>query len=225
VALILSIESSADFGSVALHHSGKLISKVELSEERQHATNLAPSIDTLLKQTNTSLKSIDAVAVSKGPGSYTGLRIGVSMAKGICYSLKKEIIGINTLDVIAVNARQFAQQDDLLCPMIDARRMEVYCKLLDVNLNEIIPTTSVIIEDQLFADKLDNTRILFFGDGSEKCHKYFNSKNAVFIKNISQNAEALGQLAYKKFLNQDFESLNEFEPFYLKEFFYRNPVA
>jgi tRNA threonylcarbamoyladenosine biosynthesis protein TsaB len=224
MALILSIESSGDLGSVAIHQSGKLIREIELEESRQHASNLAPAIESLIQQAKIELQNIDAVAVSKGPGSYTGLRIGASLAKGISYALSKKIIGVDTLDVIAYNAKKYALKDDLLCPMIDARRMEVYCKLLDNDFNEQFPTTAVIVEGLLFADFLKQKRVLFFGNGVEKCKKYLNNHtNVLFAENIMQDANALGQLAYKKFINNQFEDVSGFEPFYLKEFFIRNP--
>ena len=222
MALILSIESSSDIGSVAIHSSGERLVMVTLSEPRQHATKLAPVIESLVNEANIKLDELDAVAISMGPGSFTGLRIGVSIAKGICYALSKPLIAVDTLDVIAFNGKQLAKADELLCPMIDARRMEVYCKLLDNNLSEVIPTQAIVLEEGLLMDKLDRQKIHFFGDGSNKFKSMTPHPNASFTNGVIPDAEALGKLAYNKFLKTEFENLNSFEPFYLKDFFIRN---
>ncbi|HMQ00652.1 MAG TPA: tRNA (adenosine(37)-N6)-threonylcarbamoyltransferase complex dimerization subunit type 1 TsaB, partial [Cyclobacteriaceae bacterium] len=196
MALILSIESSLDVGSVALHNQGTLIDITHLGEPRQHASSLAPEIKKLLLKQNIKFDQLDAFAVAMGPGSYTGLRIGVSITKALCYALSKPLIAINTLDIMAFAAINQYNEKILYCPLIDARRMEVYFKLVDFELAEIIPTTAQVIDADFLADVLTNREVYFFGDGSSKVRKVVQNNKAKYADNIMPDADSLGELAY-----------------------------
>lgn len=213
---ILCLETSTRACSVALAQNGKLLAlKESLDEKYSHAENLTVFIDDVCKQSKISLKEIDAVAISKGPGSFTGLRIGVSTAKGLCYALNKPLIAINSLESMAVGC---ISPQVLACPMIDAKRMEVYCAVYDDKLNEIKKTSAEIIDERSFADLLKGHKILFFGDGAEKCKTQIKSQNAVFIDGINPSAQFMIPIAGKYFIEKRFEDMAYFEPFYLKDF-------
>jgi tRNA threonylcarbamoyladenosine biosynthesis protein TsaB len=168
---------------------------------------------------------LNAVAVSKGPGSYTGLRIGVSTAKGICYAGNIPLIAIGTLEAmakhIALNRKQFGIRDDkptLFCPMIDARRMEVFSMLLDEKGTVLSPITADIIDDSFLSNELSDRQVVFFGNGSEKCEKVIKSPNALFLANIKASARHMTELVWEAYNNNQFEDVAYFEPFYLKDF-------
>jgi tRNA threonylcarbamoyladenosine biosynthesis protein TsaB len=218
MALILSLETSTHVCSVALHAQGELIALSEVHLEQSHASKLAQLVDDLKRSSGLSLNKLDAVAVSAGPGSYTGLRIGTSTAKGLCYALNVPLIAVNTLDIMAWQVSKFISTGMLLAPMIDARRMEVYCKLLDANLIDITQTEAKIIDETSFADSLENNQIFFFGNGADKCEDVIKHKNAFFVKNIYPSASQLGNIAFKKLTEQKIEDLSHFEPLYLKDF-------
>lgn len=213
---ILCLETSTRACSVALGQNGKLLAlKESLDEKYSHAENLTVFIDEVCKQSKISLKDIDAVAVSKGPGSFTGLRIGVSTAKGLCYALNKPLIAINSLESMAVSC---TSPQVLVCPMIDAKRMEVYCAVYDDKLNEIKKTSAEIIDEASFSDLLRGHKMLFFGDGAEKCKTQIKSPNVVFIDGINPSAQFMIPIAEKYFNEKRFEDVAYFEPFYLKDF-------
>jgi tRNA threonylcarbamoyladenosine biosynthesis protein TsaB len=226
--LILCLETSTKTCSVALGKNGKLLALKESLEERHsHAENLTLYIEEVCTQSNVRLQDIDAIAVSKGPGSYTGLRIGVSTAKGLCYALGKPLIAINSLEAMAAgfirHPSSINHQLSLFCPMIDARRLEVYCAIYDEKLNEIKETTAEIIDENSFFDLLLKNKILFFGDGATKCKSIISNPNAIFIGDINPSAKFMLPLAKKHFLENKFENVAYFEPFYLKDFF--NPAG
>lgn len=223
MAVILSIETSTSICSAALHESGKLIACKEVHTPHSAAAQLAVQIQELLDETKIERKQLDAVAVSAGPGSYTGLRIGASTAKGICYGLGIPLIAVDSLWVLASNISHSGT--DLLCPMIDARRMEVYCCLLDATLQPIEGTHARVIDDNSFSDLLSARSILFFGDGAMKCRETIKHPNAVFMENIENTAAAMGPLGYKYFLHQQFQNLELFEPNYLKDFVAKTKLA
>ena len=203
-----------------------LLSSLDLHQEKSHSVHLVSSIKYLLESCGIENKEIDAVAISKGPGSYTGLRIGTSTAKGICYAVDAKLIAINTLESMAFGASLSQHEKVLLCPMIDARRMEVYCLLADTEFTIISGTEAKIIEKNSFAEQLENKKILFFGDGAKKCKKVLGgAKNAVFLEGIHPSAIHTGTLAWKAFNNNQFEDLAYFEPFYLKDFIAKKPSA
>ena len=219
--MILCLETATKVCSVALGQNEKLVALKESAEEKfSHAENLTLYIEEVCKQVKVSLKDIDAVAVSKGPGSFTGLRIGVSAAKGLCYALDKPLIAINSLQSMAVGqiSRLKTQDSRLFCPMIDAKRMEVYCAVYDGELKEIKKTSAEIIEENSFADLLKTNKIIFFGDGAEKCKSKITHTNAVFENTFSPSAQFMIPIAENFFLENKFEDVAYFEPFYLKDF-------
>ena len=165
------------------------------------------------------IADIDIFSISKGPGSYTGLRIGLSSIKGFCYALDKPLVSINTLKILAISALEnIDDKDFILCPMIDARRMEVYTKSFDHNLNELSNDQAIILEKDTF-DNYKDKKVYFFGDGSDKFKKIVSRKNFIFLDNINPDSKFMGKLSYDKFINRNFEDLSSFEPNYIKDFY------
>ncbi|MBN8652481.1 MAG: tRNA (adenosine(37)-N6)-threonylcarbamoyltransferase complex dimerization subunit type 1 TsaB [Cytophagales bacterium] len=223
---LLSIETSTQVCSVAIHQQGELIAFRELREPRSAASQLAPMIDAIMIESNTQPTMLGAVVVAAGPGSYTGLRIGVATAKGICFALNLPFIAVNTLDLVAQQGKELiSNKASLLCPMLDARRMEVYCKLVDFNLDEVEPTQAKIIEATSFNEYLEKNPIYFIGEGATKCREIIAHTNANFLDDVVPNAAHLGKMGYRKWMQQDFEDTATFEPFYLKDFLIRKPTA
>lgn len=171
------------------------------------------------------LAEVDAFAVAKGPGSYTGLRIAVSTAKGLCFALDKPLIAVNTLEALALQVSSFYSDNYLFCPLLDARRMEVFCALFDKSLNCIEPTQAKIMDADSFKEVLATQPVVFFGDGAAKCESIFaTNSNAVFPKiSVYPSAKTVGQLATVLFENQQFEDVVTFEPYYLKDFMTTTP--
>lgn len=217
MALILSIETSASACSVALHKEGQLVHTIEIAEPQAHAGKLAVLIQELLKATSISPKDLTAVAVSAGPGSYTGLRIGTSVAKGLCLGLQIPLITIPTLLSMAHHVNQVSK-DKFLCPLIDARRMEVYTQIFDNHLTPVNDTEAVVVDSNSFRELLDTQQVLFFGDGAEKCKSVINHPNAGFVDDVHPKAVFIGAVAWHDFKANRFADLVEFTPFYLKEF-------
>lgn len=220
MALILSLETATTVCSVALAKDGQLLSRKELNGDYTHAENLTRFIEAVFEEASLPLMNVDAIAVSKGPGSYTGLRIGVSTAKGLCYSLNKPMIAINTLEHSAYGCSlQYGKSNELFCPMIDARRMEVYCAVYDKSNKLIRSTAATIIDEQSFQDLLEKQTVYFFGDGAEKCKTMLSSNpNARFLEHLYPSAVNMITLAELAFQNKQFEDIAYFEPFYLKDF-------
>jgi len=222
--VILSLETSTTVCSAALHEEGKLIGFEITHTPNSAASQLAVMVDKLLKQQPGKLQ---AVAVSSGPGSYTGLRIGVATAKGICYALSLPLISVNSLTLMASQLQHSAVdiRNSLLCPMIDARRMEVYTMLFDEKLDILQPVSASIIDESSYADVLNYKKIYFFGNGSGKCKAVINHPNARFIDNIFPSAESMGELAYTSYNQSKFENTSDFEPLYLKDFIAKKPKS
>jgi tRNA threonylcarbamoyladenosine biosynthesis protein TsaB len=244
--IILSIETSTKACSAAVHQDGRLLAISELYHEKSSSGMLTTLIEHVVKVASLTFQDLDAIAVAKGPGSYTGLRIGVSTAKGLCFTLEKPLIAVNTLEAMAYSIyEQFAaairitnyeynnavSQDKsshspLLVPMLDARRMEVYCAVYQADtMMAIEPTQAKIIDETSFADLLQNHKIIFFGDGAEKCRATLGEHpNAVFLNQIIYpSAKSVGVLATKAYENDQFENVADFEPYYLKEFMTTTP--
>ena len=181
---------------------------------------LTTLIKNAVEQAGYNLNDLDAIAVGKGPGSYTGLRVGVSTAKGLCFALDKPLIAINTLEAMSLQVIPFFAKDMLFCAMIDARRMEVYASVFDAENNIILQTKAIIMDENSFVDLLQDRKIVFFGDGADKCRKLLSENpNAIFInQEIRPSAQTVGQLAIQAFTNNNFEDLASFEPYYLKDF-------
>ncbi len=226
MAVILNLETSTEVCSVTLAENGTTLFQKESSEGLNHSKLLTVFIQDLFHENNLDLGIIDAVAVSKGPGSYTGLRIGVSVAKGLCYGLGKPLLGIGSLEGMgtyaAKNYTEFypAQTADnlLFCPMIDARRMEVYTALYNSNGEEILPVSAQIIDENSFSEYLEEKKVLFFGNGAEKCKEIVRHPNALFKGPSKNSARFMQNFAEIKYNKKEFEDVAYFEPFYLKDF-------
>jgi tRNA threonylcarbamoyladenosine biosynthesis protein TsaB len=220
MAYILCIDTSTDVGSVAFSEDGKVLFDKVCRKERSHATTTGVDVDEILTMAAEKGMKPHAVAVCSGPGSYTGLRIGVSLAKGLCYGYEIPLIAVDTLKVMAagVMATQTIAPGTLLCPMIDARRMEVYHAVYDNTLSVIRETAAKIIDTDSFKSLSDYSEILFFGNGSNKCHDVLTIENARFLHDIVPLASNLAPLAHEAFVAEKFENVAYFEPFYLKDF-------
>jgi tRNA threonylcarbamoyladenosine biosynthesis protein TsaB len=218
MALILSLETSTDVCSVALHQNGALVKETIVHESQAHASRLAPIIEEIFALASLSIDDLSAVAVTAGPGSYTGLRIGTSTAKGICYALQIPLISVGTLNVIAKRTIPYRNENSLLCPMIDARRMEVYCQIFNGDLSPLTEVEAKVIDTESFDELLKTHQVFFSGNGAPKCKTVIKSHHAVFLDNIYPTASELGFIANAKFDEQQFEDLATFEPFYLKQF-------
>ncbi len=218
MALILNIETSTTVCSVALAEKGRVILSKEINEGYSHAENLHVFIEKILSETKTDPKGLNAIAVGSGPGSYTGLRIGVSAAKGMAYALQIPLIAVNTLKMMTFGVIE-KNSEQLYCPMLDARRMEVYCAIYDKDLNEIKPTSAEIISQENLKNFEFNKRICFFGDGMTKSKDILKTlPNSKFVEAIVPSAKQLAELSYQKYLTAQFEDVAYFEPFYLKDF-------
>lgn len=219
MALILLLESSASVCSVALSRDGKVIACRENTEGNKHAELLSVFCDHVLKEAKAHAGDLHAVAVSGGPGSYTGLRIGASTAKGYCYALNIPLIAVPTLEAMAWGIRQVAGENDLLCPMIDARRMEVYTAVYDAQLNNVAPVVPHVLDENSYRHFLEQKVVWFSGDGMPKAKELLSKyKNARFTEAGMPSANNLAALAEKKFNAQQSEDLAYYVPFYLKNF-------
>lgn len=225
MSCILHIETSTDVCSVAVSEDGACIYSNEDYGGPNHAVKLGSFVDEALSFADSHAIPLDAVAVSCGPGSYTGLRIGVSMAKGICYGRNLPLIGIPTPEVMCVPLLldEELPEDALLCPMIDARRMEVYAALYDRALHPVREIEAVIIDESSYEDYLNRGPVYFFGNGAAKCKEKILHPNARFVEDIHPLAKWMFPLAEKAFARGDFKDVAYFEPFYLKEFVASKP--
>ena len=220
---ILCIETSLDYCSVSMIEDGKVIDSESINIKKSHSEFILILIKNLLKRVKISLNKLSAIAVNKGPGSYTGLRIGVSTAKGLCFSLDLPLLSVNSLDLMIydVKKKNLAQSGSLLCPMIDARRMEVYTKIVKDDLIIIKDTHAKILSNNSFNSLLKFNKINFFGNGSTKFKKIIKSNNALFIEKIIPEAINFDQIVHNKYLEGKFEDLINFEPNYLKEYYFK----
>ncbi|BAU53904.1 tRNA (adenosine(37)-N6)-threonylcarbamoyltransferase complex dimerization subunit type 1 TsaB [Mucilaginibacter gotjawali] len=223
MSLLLQIETATTSCSVALAKDGVVLGFKQINQRNIHAEVITLFVEELLVSAGLKYDELDAIAVSSGPGSYTGLRIGISTAKGLCFALDKPLIAIETLEAMVygiINADQSAiSADTLLCPMIDARRMEVFTAVFSAGGTKIKPTAAEIIDANSFADLLEINKILFFGDGAEKCREVLGAhRNASFLPDFVNSAVHLTQKALEKFRNKEFEDVAYFEPYYLKDF-------
>lgn len=213
---ILNIETATKNCSVSLSINGDVFVCEEFADEDSfsHAEKLHVFLEKMLVETKINYSDIACVAVSQGPGSYTGLRIGVSAAKGICYALNIPMIAIDTLEILAYQA---VVSDGLILPMIDARRMEVYCAIFTSNYQKIRETKAEIITENSF-EEIEKT-IYIVGDCTEKCKPVLKNKNIIFLEKIKYpSSKEMGLIGFKKFRQKDFVNISSFEPFYLKEF-------
>lgn len=221
MSCILNIETSTNVCSVALSQDGVCLYEDVNMEGPSHAQVLAGYVKNAVSFADSHAIPIDAIAISKGPGSYTGLRIGVSEAKGVAYGRDAKLLSVPTLKLLTVPillGYEELPEDALLCPMIDARRMEVYCALYDRALNEVVQTQALVIDSDSFKEYLDKQPIYFMGNGADKCVETIQHPNAHFIKNIVPRAKNMISLAEMAMAKEQFEDVAYFEPFYLKEF-------
>ena len=220
---ILHIETATRVCSCALSSNGEIVFNRESYEAQSHATLLGVFVEEAVKFSRVNKLQIHAVAVSSGPGSYTGLRIGVSEAKGIAFGLDAKLIAIPTLEIMAKMVSETVDSDILLCPMIDARRMEVYTSLYDSSMYQMEPISAKIIDEESFADLLAKHKVAFFGDGAFKCKEVISHTNAIFIPDIHPLASGIIPLSTVSYQNAQFEDIAYFEPFYLKDFVATKP--
>lgn len=225
MATILNIETSTEVCSVVLAKDGGILFEKGSTEGLNHSELLTVFIKELFTENNLQMEILDAVAVSKGPGSYTGLRIGVSVAKGLCYALDIPLIAIGTLDAMGFYASRNLNHNDtnerdnmLYCPMIDARRMEVYTALYNSKGENIKPVSAEIIDKNSFSSYFNDYKIQFFGNGAAKCNNLLIHPNALFDGPSRTSARFMQNLAERKYNNSEFENVAYFEPFYLKNF-------
>ncbi|MGC4035129.1 MAG: tRNA (adenosine(37)-N6)-threonylcarbamoyltransferase complex dimerization subunit type 1 TsaB [Chitinophagaceae bacterium] len=214
---ILNIDTSIDKASVCLSQDGTEIAISSNNIQKDHSSWLQPAIQQLMQSNDLSLNKLDAVAVSIGPGSYTGLRIGLSTAKGLCYALNIPLIVIGTLEMMAEAAKN--ADTDLICPMIDARRMEVFTAVYAKTGEEVMPPAALILNENSYSDLLTDHSILFFGNGSAKLKQLINNQNAVF-GDFEINASLLRNNSYRRYKSSHFNSLAYTEPMYIKQFYH-----
>ncbi|MDU8886620.1 tRNA (adenosine(37)-N6)-threonylcarbamoyltransferase complex dimerization subunit type 1 TsaB [Yeosuana sp. MJ-SS3] len=216
MSLLLSIETATTNCSVSLSENGKTLAlKEDYSNNFSHAEKLHVYIDSLLKENNIKPNQIDAVAVSKGPGSYTGLRIGVSAAKGLCFALNKPLISIPTLTSLS---HQIRIEKGKIVSMLDARRLEVYSAVFDSSHIQIRDTQAEIVDTNSYNIYLDKGKVFFIGTGVQKTKELLNHTNAIFIEDKLPSANEMSELSYQKFKTGEFEDVAYFEPYYLKDF-------
>lgn len=216
MALILNIETSTKNCSVSLSDEGNIIALKELNDGNySHAEKLHVFIDAVLKEAHKTVNDLNAIAVSNGPGSYTGLRIGVSSAKGLCFALDIPLISVSTLQSLAL---QVEVENGFVIPMLDARRMEVYSAVFDAENNQVREIKAEILTEDSFDDYLKEKPTYFIGDGVTKTSEIIAHQNAVFIEGKLPSAKEMSKYAYIKYRNNDFEDVAYFEPFYLKDF-------
>lgn len=215
---ILHIETATSVCSAALSQGTDILVNFENFREQSHAKLLGVFVEDIMKYVRENRLQLDAVSVSSGPGSYTGLRIGVSEAKGLAYGLGIPLIAIPTHALMASQVKNSVESDALLCPMIDARRMEVYSTFFDTSLNVIRETSADIVDENSYLDLLEQQKVYFFGNGADKCREVIRHPNAHFLSDIYPLASAMTELANEAFLNRNFVDSAYFEPFYLKEF-------
>ncbi|AUC74254.1 tRNA (adenosine(37)-N6)-threonylcarbamoyltransferase complex dimerization subunit type 1 TsaB [Olleya sp. Bg11-27] len=216
MAYILNIETSTTNCSVSLSNKGEtLVLKEDYGNGYSHAEKLHVYIEEVLKEAKMTADQLDAIAVSKGPGSYTGLRIGVSAAKGLSYALEKPLVSVSTLEALA---HQIKAESGYIIPMLDARRLEVYSAIFDENYNLVRAIEAQVLDENSFEKELALGKVYFVGDGVEKTTKLISHKNAVFVENKLPSADQMSLLSFNKYKKSDIEDVAYFEPYYLKDF-------
>jgi tRNA threonylcarbamoyladenosine biosynthesis protein TsaB len=216
MAIILSLETSTTNCSVSLSNEGEtLVLKEDNNANYSHAESLHVFIDEVLNSAKLTLKDIDAIAVSKGPGSYTGLRIGVSAAKGLCFALNIPLISVSTLNALA---HQVVISDGIIVPMLDARRLEVYSAIYNASYHKLRDVEAQVLDENSFSEYLEQETVYFIGNGVEKTKRLITHPNAIFVEGKLPSANEMSVLAYQKYKKSDIEDVAYFEPFYLKDF-------
>ncbi|RZK29411.1 MAG: tRNA (adenosine(37)-N6)-threonylcarbamoyltransferase complex dimerization subunit type 1 TsaB [Hymenobacter sp.] len=230
MTLLLSLETSSPICSIALHkvEDGRLLGQSELRLEKSHSTHLTVLIEQLLANTGHTLRDLAAVAVSDGPGSYTGLRIGAAAAKGLCFALDIPLLAVGTLHALAhqVASRTPRAASWLYCPMLDARRQEVYTALYQADGQEIVAPNNLVLDAASLAEHLTHSSLLFFGSGAAKFQALLGEQeNAVFLADVQPSASSTGELALAAYHRQEFQDVAYYEPFYLKEVYTTTPKS
>jgi tRNA threonylcarbamoyladenosine biosynthesis protein TsaB len=218
MALILNIDTATEKASISLSEKGDPLLVLENMEQKEHASWLHQAIAGMMQQTGYKMHDLQAIAVAAGPGSYTGLRVGMAAAKGFCYALGIPMITENTLKIMALAAIEQAPGTGLYCPMIDARRMEVFTALYSSDGVELIPPTAMVIDEHSFSQTLPDQKVSFFGGGSNKCKPLLTAPSAAFIE-INSHAGYLGILSFSRYLQREFTDIVYSEPAYTKEFY------
>ena len=226
--LLLSLETSSPICAVALHHlaDGRLLGQAELRLQKSHSTHLTVLIEQLIANTGYALSDLGAVALSDGPGSYTGLRIGAAAAKGLCFALDVPLLAVGTLPALAHQvAAQVPRVDSYLyCPMLDARRQEVYTALYQADGQVLLPPTNLVLDAKSLAEHLAHHSVLFFGSGAAKFQPLVAANDhAAFLMGVQPSAVSIGELAYAAYQRQEFQDVAYYEPFYLKEVYTTTP--
>ena len=224
MSLILNIDTATENAHVSFAKDGQLLKALGSESQKKHASFLQTAIKQLGKTTGINLKDIDAIAITAGPGSYTGLRVGMASAKGLCYALTKPLIAMNTLEILTLSAMQLfadAGENVLFCPMMDARRMEVFTAIYKKDLTIYLPPCAMILDEFSFENELSKNKIMFFGSGSAKwkmiCPDNYRDSNAAF-ENVSILPQSMSNHSNTQFLHKKFSALAYSQPFYLKEF-------
>lgn len=214
---ILNIETSTKNCSVSISLNGKVLVLKEICEENfSHAEKLTPFIKDVLTESKLTFKNLSAIAIGKGPGSFTGLRIGVSSAKGLCFGLGIPLISISTMEILANATKVY---DGYIIPLLDARRQEVYTAVFNKNHEFVKKTFNHILDENSFLEYLNKDEVVFLGDGVTKTKEIIKHKNAIFLNDYHPSAKEMCKLAFQKFKNKDFQDVAYFEPFYLKDFY------
>ena len=220
MSLILLIDSSAEKAQVSIAKDAVILETLYNDSIKDHASFIQPAIEQLFSNAAIPLKNIDAIAIAAGPGSYTGLRVGMASAKGLCYVLQKPLISLNTLEIMAASAIRLLPNtrenpSDLFCPMIDARRMEVYTAIYNSQLQLVMPPVACVLTKLSFIELLHNQRIIFFGNGAEKWKILCKHTQALF-ENVALLPEDMARLAERDYIQRAFSDLSQTEPIYLK---------
>lgn len=222
MAIILNIDTAGETAYVNIAKDGYVFAEKINTAQKDHAAFLQPAIKELAEQTSITLNQIDAIAVAEGPGSYTGLRVGMASVKGLCYALKKPLIHVNSLEILAYAAKTSIKENNtsnvLFCPMIDARRMEVFTAVYDYEMKTVMPTAALILEKNSFAEMLATNSIYFNGSGSVKWNTICKNDNAHFIIDAANTVAAMSSLSYKYFLQKKFSDFITATPAYIKDF-------
>jgi tRNA threonylcarbamoyladenosine biosynthesis protein TsaB len=225
MALLLSIDTALETATICLSNDGEILGAETNKDPKSHGSFLQPAIKRLFSADNIAFTSIDAVAIVNGPGSYTGLRVGLASAKGLCFALNKPLIALNTLEVLALSAlslykeNYITEDNDLFCPLIDARRMEVFTAMYKSNLENTMKPQAIILDEHSFSEELENSKIIFSGNGHPKLRNVLNHPNAIFLETIS-NIEAIITIAENLLIEKKFSNLAYAEPFYIKDVFF-----
>lgn len=221
MAQILHIDTATSIGSVCLSRDGQALETIHNTEQRDHAATITQYIGDLMRRHGVTPQSLDAIAVSAGPGSYTGLRVGTATAKGLCYTWKKPLIAISTLQMMAAGMQaQRAAEDALYVPMIDARRMEVFTAVFDQQLEALLPPQAMVLEPTSLDNFIGQQKVIFFGDGAPKWQELLGERTNTFFPSYHISAAHMVGLAAKAFADKDFQDVAYFAPHYLKAFYH-----